>query len=266
MRFHLFFILLATYLLTLTACQQAAETPVDLAKVKTEIQALEDAWANALSTRDLDALMAMYTDDAVSMPDNAPTVVGKDAIRKEQEQEFATSPPGMIYAFEVQDIYANGNTVTETGKSTYKDAAGKVIGTGKYMVVWEKQGDKYLCAREIYSNDTPPAPAATRSIHLFDMPEGVTEAEWLATLTGLNSIIADLGYPGAGYHMYKTEDANIKDYRYYFEGVWPGEEAYAKIHEDPTWKAAAEKFSPMYDKIKAVEIYRRMNRVKVTEQ
>jgi ketosteroid isomerase-like protein len=262
MRFHLFFILSAAYLLTFTSCEQAAEAPVDLAQIKSELQTIEDAWASNLNTQNLDGLMAMYTEDAVSMPDNAPTLVGKDAIRKQQEQEFASTPAGMTYSFEVLDVYANGNTVTETGKSTYKDAAGKVTGTGKYMVVWEKQGDQYLCVREVYNNDAPPAPADTRSIHLFDLPEGVTEAEWLATLTELNNVILDLGYPGAGYHLYKTESADTEDYRYYFEGIWPSEEVYKKIHEAPAWKAASEKFDPLYAKIKAVEIYRRMNRVK----
>ncbi|HMO40476.1 MAG TPA: DUF4440 domain-containing protein [Saprospiraceae bacterium] len=262
MRFHLFFMVLAISLLTFISCQQGTETSADLAQIKTDIQSAENAWATALNARDLDALMAMYTDNAVSMPDNAPILVGKDAIRKSQEQEFANTPAGMTYSFEVLDVYAHGNTVTETGKSTYKDAAGKVTGTGKYMVVWEKQGGKYLCIREIYNGDTPPAPAATRSIHLLDMPAGVTEAELSAALKDMNSVIAELGYPGAGYYMYKTESADAKNYRYYFEGVWPSAEAYAKIHEDPTWKAAAEKFDPLYDKIKAVEIYRRMNLVK----
>jgi quinol monooxygenase YgiN len=158
-------------------------------------------------------------------------------------------------------VYGDGNTVTENGKATYKDAAGKVTGTGKYIAVWKKQGDKYLCVREIYNGDAPAAPAATRSIHLFDMPAGVTEAEWSAALAEINAAVAKLGYPGAGYYMYKTENADTKDYRYFFEGVWPSEEAYQKIHAAPAWIAASEKFNPMYDKIKAVEIYRRMNRV-----
>jgi quinol monooxygenase YgiN len=168
----------------------------------------------------------------------------------------------MTYSFEVLDVYGGGNTFTETGKSTYKDASGKVMGTGKYTVVWEKQGEKYLCVREIYNGDAPSAPAATRSIHLFDLPEGVTEAAWSAALQEMNDVAAGLGYPGAGYYLYKTESADVKNYRYYFEGVWPSEEVYLKIHEDPTWKAASEKLDPMYAKIKAVEIYRRMNRVK----
>jgi len=259
MRFNFLFILSAACLLTFTACQQTAETPADLTQVKSDIQDLENAWAAALNTQDIDALMALYADDAVSMPDGAPMLAGKDAIRKQQEQEFANTPAGRTYSFEVLDVYANGNTVTETGKSTYQDAAGKVTGTGKYMVVWEKQGDNYLCVREIYNGDAPPAPAADRSIHLFDLPEGVTEADWSAALTEMNGIIAELGYPGAGYYLYKAKDAD--DYRYYFEGVWPGAEAYTKIHEAPAYVAAGEKFGAMYDKIKAVQIYRRMSRV-----
>lgn len=261
MKSNLFFTLLTVCMLTLTACQQGTETPPDLTQVKADIQAAENAWATALNARDLDALMAMYTDNAVSMANNSPMLVGKDAIRKNQEQEFANTPDGRTYSFEALDVYGDGNTITETGKSTYKDAAGKVTGTGKYMVVWEKQGDKYLCVREIYNDDAPPAPAADRSIHLFDLPAGVTEAEWSAAIAEMNNAIAELGYPGAGYYLYKAQDADAKNYRYYFEGVWPSAEAYKKIHEDPAWIAASKKSEAMYDKIKAVEIYRRMSRV-----
>lgn len=258
MKSSVFVALLAGCLLGITACQPAGSA-IDAAKVKAEIQALEDAWAAALNTRDLDALMALYTDDAVSMANHGPMLTGKAAIRQDQEKDFARQPEGMTFAFEVLDVFANGNTVTETGRSTYTDAAGQVMGTGKYMVVWEKQGDTYRCAREIYNDDAPPAPAGSKSLHLLDMPEGVTEAELSAVLAELNQVIANMGYDGAGYYLYKTEDA--EDYRYFFEGVWPNAEAYAKIHEDPAWIAASEKLGPLYAKIKAVEIYRRMQRV-----
>ena len=260
MKSNLIFTLSAACLLTFSACQQASESTVDMTQVKTEIQAAENAWAAALNARDLDALMALYAEGAVSMDNNAPMLVGKDAIRKDQEQDFAGMPDGMTYSFEVMDVYGNGNTVTETGTSTYKNAAGKVVGTGKYMVVWEKQDGKYLCVREIYNGDSPSVPA-DKSVHLFDLPADVTEADWSAALTGINGVIAELGYPGAGYYMYKTTNADTKDYRYYFEGVWPSAEAYTKIHEDPAYVAAADKFGAMYDKIKPLQIYRRMSRV-----
>ncbi len=244
------------------ACQPATGQSPDQATLKTEIQALEDAWAAALNARDVDAFMAMYTDDAVTMPVNSPMLVGKEAIRKDQTKRFASMHADLRFSFEVLDVYGDGNTVTETGKTTYTFANSKVTGTGKFIIVWEKRGDTYRCARKIYNYDTPPAPAGSKSLHLFDLPEGLTEAAWSAALRDINQVIAEMGYPGAGYYLYKTEDADTKDYRYYFEGVWPSPEAYAKIHEDPAWIAAAEKMMPLYQQIKAVEMYRRVVRVK----
>ena len=125
----------------------------DMAQVKTEIQAAENAWAAALNARDLNALMALYADDAVNMANNAPMLVGKAAIQQHQEKDFKTMPAGMTFTFETMDVFGDGNIVTETGKTTYKDAAGKVTGTGKYMAVFEKRDGKYLCIREIYNSD-----------------------------------------------------------------------------------------------------------------
>lgn len=261
MKSQLISIAVMMFLLAFSACQQAGQSSTDLTQVKTKIQALENAWADALNNQDLDALMAMYTEDAVSMANNSPMMVGKDAIRKEQEKEFANQPEGMTYSFETLDVYGSTDMVTETGQSTYKDANGKVLGKGKYMVVWKKQGEEYLCIREIYNNDSSPEPSAEKSIHLFDFPEGVTEASWMTALNEVNEVIADLGYPGAGYYMYKDQNDDTKDYQYYFEGVWPSKEVYTKIHEDPTYMEAAEKFRPLYDKISAVEIYRKMSRI-----
>lgn len=261
MKFKLFIAFIGLSMLTHSGCQLSNQSSTDLTQVKTKIQALENAWADALNNQDLDALMAMYTEDAVSMANNSPMMVGKDAIRKDQEQEFANQPEGMTYSFETLDVYGNADMVTETGQSTYKDANGKVLGKGKYMVVWKKQGEEYLCIREIYNNDSSPEPSAEKSIHLFDFPADVTEASWITALNEVNEVIADLGYPGAGYYMYKDQSDDTNDYQYYFEGVWPSKEVYTKIHEDPTYMEATEKFGPLYDKIRAVEIYRKMSRI-----
>jgi uncharacterized protein (TIGR02246 family) len=262
MKSNLLFTLLAACLLAFTACQTSSETKPDMAQIKSEIQQVENAWADALNTRNLDALMALYAGGAVSMTNEGPTLTGKDAIRKHQEEEWKSSPPAGTYSFETLDVYGDGEVVTEVGTTTMKDAAGRITGTSKYMAVFEKQNGKFLCTREIYNNDqATPAVAASKSIHLFDLPADMTEAEWSAALKDMNSAIAKMGYPDAGYFLYKTEDPGTNDYRYYFEGVWPSAGAYAKIHEDPAYLAASEKLGPLYDKIKAVEIYRRGSRV-----
>lgn len=248
-------------ILLLTACGQAPEQQTDMDQVKSEIQAIENAWAEALNNRDVDALMAMYADDAVILPNNGPMQSGKDAIRKELEREFAMMPAGLNYTFQTADIFGNADLVTEIGTSTMKDAGGNVTGTGKYTCVFEKQDGKYLVVREIYNNDKGDAPSASRSIHLFDLPASISEGEWLAALKEMNGVIEGLGYPGAGYYLYKTENADSKDYRYYFEGIWPSAEAYTKIHNDPAYIAVSEKHMPLYNKIKEVEIYRKVMRV-----
>ena len=162
-------ILLVTYascVLLFASCQEAEkkETPAavtvaepakpDLTQIRSEIVAIETAWAAAQNAKDINALMALYADDAVSMPDGEPMLTGKAAIKKKQEADFAKPSKYASIAFETLDVYAHGNVVTEVGKTMYKDAAGKTTGGGKYVAVYEKRDGKYLCIREIYNQDS----------------------------------------------------------------------------------------------------------------
>ena len=162
-------ILLVTYVscvLLFASCQEAEkkETPAevtvaepakpDLTQIRSEIVAIETAWAAAQNAKDVNALMALYAEDAVSMPDGEPMLTGKAAIQKKAEADFAKPSTYGSIAFETMDVYAQGNVVTEVGKTMYKDAAGKTTGGGKYMAVYEKRDGKYLCIREIYNKDS----------------------------------------------------------------------------------------------------------------
>ena len=162
-------ILLVTYVscvLLFASCQEAEKKEIppattvaepakpDPAQVRAEIITIENAWAAAQNAKDINALMAMYADDAVSMPDGEPMLNGKAAIQKKQEADFAKPAKFASIAFETMDVYAQGNVVTEVGKTMYKDATGKIIGGGKYIAVFEKRDGKYLCIREIYNQDS----------------------------------------------------------------------------------------------------------------
>jgi len=154
--------------LLFASCQEAAkqETPAatpaaavaepakpDLAKIKADIQTVEAAWAAAQNAKDVKTLIGMYADDAVSMPDGEPALTGKAAIQKKMEADFAKPSKYASVAFETQDVYAQGDVVTEVGKTTYKDAAGKAVGGGKYFAIFKNVDGKYLCIREIYNQD-----------------------------------------------------------------------------------------------------------------
>lgn len=103
--------------------------------------------------------------------------------------------------------------------------------------------------------------AQLKSIHLFDMPAGVTEAQLSAVIAELNTIINRLGYTNAGYVLYKVQGEGTDKYRYYFEGNWPSAEAYQKIHDDKSFQETDKKLGTVYEKIKAVELYRRLVKV-----
>lgn len=89
----------------------------------------------------------------------------------------------------------------------------------------------------------------------------MTEAELSGMFSKMNAVAEQLGYPGAGYFLYKTTSNDAPNYRYYFEGVWPSETAYKAIHDDAAFKKASDETKDTYQKIKAVEIYRKMARV-----
>jgi uncharacterized protein (TIGR02246 family) len=136
-----------------------ADTPVqvevkpDMAAVKAEIQALETSWAAADNARDANAVAAFYADDAWSMSNDKPTLVGKAAIFTDLTKSLAKKPAGSTVSFEVMEVFGDDMVVTEVGKSTSKDASGNVLSTGKYMAVWEKRDGKFICIRDIYNND-----------------------------------------------------------------------------------------------------------------
>ncbi|MBK9256075.1 MAG: nuclear transport factor 2 family protein [Saprospiraceae bacterium] len=161
MRFSMIFIFVG--FLFLSSCKQVEDTSASLAEpsqsdmtnVKAEIQALETAWATAQNAKDINALMAMYADDAISMPDGAPILNGKTAIQAKMAEEFASVPDGLTSVYTVQDVYGDANTVTEVGTGVTTDSTGAVVRTGKYVAIWQKRDGKYLCIREIYNNDAP---------------------------------------------------------------------------------------------------------------
>ncbi|MDP2040196.1 MAG: nuclear transport factor 2 family protein [Algoriphagus sp.] len=129
------------------------ESKPDMSAIKAEIQAIETAFAAADNARDVNAILAFYSDDAVTMGPGEPMSVGKAAIQKSIEAGIAKSAAGSTVAYDVLEVFGDGNTVTEVGKSTRKDASGKVTYTGKYMAIWEMSDGKYVCIRDIGNSD-----------------------------------------------------------------------------------------------------------------
>ena len=167
MKLSLFFSLSMTALLFTTACNtpatektpkvvEAVQTMVakpDMAKVKADIQTLENTWEVLDNARNPTAMADFYTDDAISFDNNKPMLVGKAAILKNMAVSVAKKVKGSTIHYETLDVFGSENQATEVGRATEKDASGKVTRTGKYMCIWEKRDGKYLVVRDIYNDD-----------------------------------------------------------------------------------------------------------------
>ena len=140
---------------------EAVEEPMeevkapDMAAIKAMIQEKENTFAAAMTSKDVDGVLALYADDAVSMGNDQPMIVGKEALKKDIEEGIAKRKGDNITSYEVMEVYGSEDQVTETGKTIVKDKDGKVVYTGKYMAIWEKINGDYLCVADISNDDEP---------------------------------------------------------------------------------------------------------------
>jgi len=151
--------------LAVMSCRQAPQPSVNL---DAEVQALKDneaQWNNDFQAKDVDKLLAHYTDDAVLMSPGSSSAQGKDAIRSALQQMVGDS--NLALQFEASRVevaksgdmaYTQGSyTITVTNPATKKPITDK----GSYVTVYKKQPDgSWRAVSDIASSATPPGPPA----------------------------------------------------------------------------------------------------------
>jgi uncharacterized protein (TIGR02246 family) len=155
--------------LALAACQPAPQqevtpAPPSQADFEAAISKLHDAYLAAWNAGDAAALAAFYTDDAVVMPANAPTVSGKEAIQSYFQAQFGQF--SQEQAASKAEAVAAGDWAFTRGTYTLKltpKAGGKAIeDSGKYLDILARQSDgSWKMARQIWNSDNP-SPGATK--------------------------------------------------------------------------------------------------------
>jgi len=155
--------LLALLVLAVTAgCGQPAsttQTPAAVAADEAAIRAGTVLWTDAYNAGEVDRIVALYTDDAVVMPSNAPALIGHAAIKDFLTKDTAAvKAAGLTAKDGVGDVGISGDLAWHAGTSSVIDAAGKTVETGKYIEVWHRINGKWLIVRDIWNDDAPPAP------------------------------------------------------------------------------------------------------------
>lgn len=208
--------------------------------------------------------MQIHAQDATKIdPDHYKVELDNDQVRvlrikyKPGDESKMHSHPEGVAIFLTDH---NAEMKTENGKVMEMEGdAGDVLWVDKAKHQPKNVGKKpfELIQVELKNNTNV---AGKKSLHLFELPEGVSEKQLGDFLKEMNRAISAEGHPEAGYHLYKVTDNDDK-YKYFMEGVWPDSQTYEKIHNSKGWKDAADKGRDMIEKIQANELYLKAEKV-----
>jgi ketosteroid isomerase-like protein len=138
-----------------------ASPAADPAAEVAALHAVDQTWAKAYNSGDVDTVASLYDEHALLLPPGAPGVNGRAAIRAFFTKDMAASAKDGI-AFMLgskPDGGVSGNMGWVSGTYVVKDKSGRVLDTGKYLSVSMKKGGKWLYLRDTWNSDGPPAPA-----------------------------------------------------------------------------------------------------------
>lgn len=146
------------FVLGLSACAHTGNgRPADALQAVT---AADAALQEAVSDKDLDAILAFYAEDAVLLPAAEPIVVGKPAIRVEWQHILSIPDFQNESALTKIDVSSNGDMAYSMG--TYLATMLGEDGTpaaeaGKWLSVWKRQADgSWRVVADMYNTDVPP--------------------------------------------------------------------------------------------------------------
>jgi ketosteroid isomerase-like protein len=117
---------------------------------------LDEAWA-ATATRDLDAVMDSWTDDAVMYLPELPPLYGKKAIREFIETQSARSGEAKSWKPCCAGIDERGAMAYTLGEGTIPQAGKPSAGPareGRYVAIWRRDDGRWRCAFKCWTPST----------------------------------------------------------------------------------------------------------------
>jgi ketosteroid isomerase-like protein len=162
--------------LVVVACAPAGSKP------SPELAAAAEKWQAAMNAGDVDAIAALYWDDARLLPPNAGMQTGHAAVRASFEGMIAA---GLRAELPTVEATMAGDIGYRIGSYTLTAPDGTVADRGKFIETWKNEGGTWKISNDIWNSDMPPPPPAGETL-IFT--HDVKDADhWLAAWTGDNS-------------------------------------------------------------------------------
>ncbi|HTV65288.1 MAG TPA: DUF4440 domain-containing protein [Bryocella sp.] len=126
------------------------------------IRKLDADWVKAAQSKQPDAWMAFYADDAVVLPPNAKIATSKEEIRKPVSELLSLPALSINWQPTKIEVAQSGDLAYLYGayQLSFNDSNGKAVSdAGKNVEIWKKQPDgSWKCILDTWNSDLPPAP------------------------------------------------------------------------------------------------------------
>jgi len=154
-------ILIAAVGLALCGCQSKTQPnpTVNTIEEKNAIEATLKNYEAVLNASDVDGVLALYAEDGVFMPTEAPTAAGKEQVRAAYEHVFGTIK--LDIAFSIDEIVQSGDfafaRTVSRGEVTVLAEGVTLPEENRELFVLKKTGDDWKIARYMFNKMSPPA-------------------------------------------------------------------------------------------------------------
>ena len=128
-------------------------------KLMQEVTEIGDALAEALLANDIETMLDMYADDAISLPNYSPRMQGAEAFREHHAQMSGAGIKINSFESHPTDVWKAGDHVIEIGHFAIEmDMPGMrgIKDKGKYMTVYVRDGGTLKIKAETWNTDMNP--------------------------------------------------------------------------------------------------------------
>jgi uncharacterized protein (TIGR02246 family) len=138
----------------------AVPAPASAAEaVRSAIEAANGRFVELFGKGDAAGVAALYTEDAQVLPPNGDVVRGRAAVQTFWKGVMDAGVKGAKLT--AVEVTPSGNMAYEVGRYELSGADGKTLDSGKYIVIWKREGSRWKLHRDIW-NTSAPAPAPAR--------------------------------------------------------------------------------------------------------
>lgn len=121
------------------------------------IQSILKIYENALNVADINTILNLYGSDPVFMPQNAPALIGRDAVRAGYEQVFNTIQ--LNVRFDIHEIEETGDwawvRTSSSGRTRILAADFEVIEGNNELFVFRRENTEWRIHRYLFATNQP---------------------------------------------------------------------------------------------------------------